>query len=284
MCQFCVQHGDGKAWYLQASTYAADLDRDLKRRAYLIDFVQDFGQNRTFALTNLERLEKLPAPLRDLGRSIATSRMKLSHFGQPVPIEECEAIFDLATSVVRVPCPCRHEAGTKDEGYCLAITTKPIDRYLDEAFKDYETGPDLAKFERLTKPEALALLRRAEDEGLMHSVWTFVTPFIGAICNCSLEAGCMAMRITVEHETPIMFKGHYRAHADIGACVGCADCVERCPFKAITIGPGHRRAVVDPEGCYGCGVCRSACAYDALHLEEREGAPEGLLLTGPAEG
>lgn len=273
MCQFCVQHGDGKTWYLEASNYAFDLDSDLKRREYLLHFLKDFGEGRDYALTNLDRLEKLPAPLRDLGRSIATSRMKLYHYGQPVPIEECEQIFDLATSVVRIPCPCRYEAGTKDEGYCLAITTKPIDRYLDEGFRDYETGPDLAKFERLTKAEAIALLHRAEGEGLMHSVWTFVTPFIGAICNCSLEAGCMAMRITVEHETPIMFKGHGIAEVDLDACVGCAECVERCPFDAITIGPGHKRAVVDLERCYGCGVCRSACEYEALSLVPRETEP-----------
>jgi ferredoxin len=270
MCQFCVQHGDGKAWYLEASTYAYDLDSDLKRREYVIDFVQDFSRNREFVLTNLERLEKLPARVRDLGRAVVTRQMKPSHFGQPVPIEECEQIFDLATSVVRVPCPCRWEAGSRDEGYCLAITTKPIDRYLDEAYKDYEMGPDTAKFERLTKPEAVALLHRAEEQGLMHSVWTFMTPFIGAICNCSLEAGCMAMRMTVEHETPNMFKGHHIAVADMDACVGCAECVERCPFKALTIGPGHKRAVVDAERCYGCGVCRSACEYEALALVERE--------------
>jgi ferredoxin len=282
MCQFCVQHGDGKSWYLEASTYAFDLDSDLRRREYLIDFVQDFGKNRRSALTNLERLERLPAPLRDLGRSVASSRMKPSHFGQPVPIEECERIFELATSVVRVPCPCRHEAGTKDEGYCLAITTKPIDRYLDEAFKDYETGPDLAKFERLTKAEALALLRRAEQQGLMHSVWTFVTPFVGAICNCSLEAGCMAMRITVEHQTPVMFKGHHVASADIGACSGCRRCVDQCPFSAITIGAGHRRAVVDAEGCYGCGVCRAVCDRGALALVARDGAPAVPVTAVPA--
>jgi ferredoxin len=270
MCQFCVQHGDGKAWYLEASNYSFDLDSDLKRRDYLIEFVRDFGKNREFALTNLERLERLPVRVRDLGRAVATRQMKPVHFGQPVPIEECEQIFDMATSVVRVPCPCRYESGSKDEGYCLAITTKPIDRYLDEAFKDYETGPDLAKFERLTKAEALALLRRAEDQGLMHSVWTFVTPFIGAICNCSLEAGCMAMRMTVEHETPMMFKGHRIASADVEACVGCAECVERCPFKAITIGPGHKRAIVDGQKCFGCGVCRSACEYEALALVDRD--------------
>ncbi|HEX9094275.1 MAG TPA: 4Fe-4S dicluster domain-containing protein [Coriobacteriia bacterium] len=273
MCQFCVQHGDGKTWYLEASTYAYDLDADLKRREYLLDFVKDFGANRAWALENLERLERLPARFQRLGKAAASRSMMPSHFGQPVPIEECEAILDICTSVVRIPCPCRYEAGTPDEGYCLAITTKPIDAALEEAYADYDIGPDTAKFQRLTKAETMELLRRTEQEGLMHSVWTFVTPFVAAICNCSLEAGCMAMRLTVEHDTPNMFKGHSIAHADMEACVGCADCVERCPFNALTIGPGHKRAIVDGERCYGCGVCRSACEHDALTLVPRETAP-----------
>jgi len=282
MCQFCVQHGDGKAWYLQARTYACDLDSDLKRHDYLLDFIKGFPKDRERALINLTRLERLPAPLRDLGRAAATFTMKKNHFGQPVPIEECAAIFDIATSIVRIPCPCRYAAGNKSDGYCLAITTKPVDALLDEGFADYDIGPDTQKFETLTKAQAMAILRRTEQEGLMHSVWTFVTPFIGAICNCSLEAGCMAMRITIEHETPIMFKGHYLAQADLEACTGCAECVKRCPFEALTIGPGHKRAVVDAGKCYGCGVCRSACEYDALRLVEREGAPQGLLVVGGA--
>ncbi|HEY5516860.1 MAG TPA: 4Fe-4S binding protein [Coriobacteriia bacterium] len=282
MCQFCVKHGDGKAWYLQASTYAYDLDSDLKRADYLVDFLTGFPKDRDWALTNLTRLERLPAPLRDLGRAAATATMKKNHFGQPVPIEECEAVFDIATSIVRIPCPCRYTAGNKTDGYCLAITTKPVDALLEKGFADYDIGPDTQKFETLTKAQAMAILRRTEQEGLMHSVWTFVTPFIGAICNCSLEAGCMAMKITIEHQTPIMFKGHYLAEADLDACTGCAECVERCPFDAIAIGPGHKRAVIDTERCYGCGVCRSACEYDALRLVERAGAPEGLLVVGGA--
>lgn len=270
MCQFCVQHGDGKSWYLEASTYAYDLDSDLKRRDYLVGFLRDFEKDREWVLDNLGRLEKLPRRVQRLGKSMASKRMQEFHYGQPVPIEECETILDICTSVVRIPCPCRFYSGTADEGYCLAITTKPVDALLDEGFKDYEFGPDTSKFERLTKEQTLTLLHRCEEQGLMHSVWTFMTPFVAAICNCNLEAGCMAMRLTVEHETPNMFKGHGIADVELDACVGCAECVERCPFQAITIGPAHKRAVVDLERCYGCGVCRSACEYDALRLVPRE--------------
>jgi NAD-dependent dihydropyrimidine dehydrogenase PreA subunit len=278
MCQFCVQHGDGKRWYLEASTYAYDLDHDLERREYLVGFVRDFGSSRAWTLRNLPLLDKAPQPLRDAGRALFTRTMKKNHFGQPVPIEECEQILDIATSVVRLPCPCRYYAGTPDEGYCLAITTKPIDSLLEESFADYDTGPDVSKFQRLTKAETVALLRRTEDEGLMHSVWTFQTPFIGAICNCDLESGCMAMNLTVAHKTPIMFKGEYIAMVDAEECSGCAACVERCPFSAIALEPQGRRAFVDPEACYGCGTCRSACSYGAIALRDRV---TGELLAVP---
>ena len=106
MCQFCVEHGEGKAWYLEAQTYAYDLDADLQRRQYIVDFVRDFDRNREWVLSNLERLEKLPARVQRLGKSMASKRMQESHYGQPVPIEECEAILDICTSVVRIPLPC----------------------------------------------------------------------------------------------------------------------------------------------------------------------------------
>jgi len=46
MCQFCVQHGDGEKWYLQARNYAADLSSDLHRRGYMLDFIRDFDAHR----------------------------------------------------------------------------------------------------------------------------------------------------------------------------------------------------------------------------------------------
>ena len=189
MCQFCVQHGDGKTWYLEASTYAYDLDADLRRREYLVHFIKDFGEGRAWALTNLERIEKLPLGIQKLGKSVASNRMREWHYGQPVPIEECEAILDICTSNVRIHCPCQYAAGTTDEGYCLAITTKPVDALLDAGFADYDLGPDTAKFERLDNQPTLALLRRCEEQGLMLSVWTFVTPFVAAICNRKPAAG-----------------------------------------------------------------------------------------------
>lgn len=272
MCDFCVQHGDGKKWYLKAENYAVDLSQDLERREYVIEFVSGFDRRMRWNTRLLDVVKAAPAPVRAAFSSIAQPRQIKDHFGQPVPIEECERIFDFATSVVQLPCVCRHFAKMPERGYCLAVTVVPADDTLHEAFRDYADGPDTPTLQRLTRDEAMAVLRRAETEGLMHSVWTFKTPFIAAICNCSLPAGCLAMKTTLYWGHKTMWKGEYHATVDVTACTGCGACVERCPFSAVAL-DARDVAVVDADACYGCGICRSACAADAISLVDR--APAG---------
>ncbi|MBN1192875.1 MAG: 4Fe-4S binding protein [Coriobacteriia bacterium] len=273
MCEFCTQHGDGKKWYLQAENYAVDLSQDLARREYMIDFVRGFERNMRLSVPLLKALQVAPRQLRTRIDGHFRPRQLADHFGQPVPIEECECIFDIATSITQLPCVCRHFAGTPERGYCLAVTVAPADDVFGEAFRDYASGPDTSAFQRLGREEAVAVLRRAEAEGLMHSVWTFKTPFIGAICNCNLASGCMAMRTTLEFGHKTMWKGEYVARIDAEWCTGCGACVELCPFAAISLDEAGAVAVVDLEKCYGCGICRSACSQSAIVLEDRTSLP-----------
>jgi NAD-dependent dihydropyrimidine dehydrogenase PreA subunit len=268
MCEFCVQHGDGRKWYLQATNYAVDLSRDLERREYVVDFVRGFDSRMKRNVKLLNAVAIAPKPLRTAFHSLAEERQIQDHFGQPVPIEECEQIFEFATSVVQLPCVCRHFAGKPERGYCLAVTVTPMDDVLAEAFADYLGGPDVSELQRLTRAEATEVLERAEREGLMHSVWTFKTPFIAAICNCNLASGCMAMKTTLEWGHTTMWRGEYVATVDEAACSGCGACVERCPFSAIAL-DAREVTVVDPQACFGCGICRSACGMDAIALVDR---------------
>ncbi len=275
MCEFCAQHGDGKVWYLQAENYAVDLSRDLERRSYLVDFVGGFDTRMKRNIPLLKTMKAAPSPIRRVFRSLAEPRQMRDHFGQPVPIEECERILDLTTSVVQLPCVCRHFAKKPEAGYCLGITVNPADDVLAEAFRGFQDGPDTAALQRLTREEALTILRRAESEGLMHSVWTFKTPFIAAICNCDLQSGCMAMTTTLTYGYKTMWKGEWRAAIDETGCLGCGACVERCPFSATSLG-ANEVATVDVEACYGCGICRSACPTDAIRLVKR--SQPGLVV------
>jgi len=273
VCQFCVEHGEGERWYLQAKNYAYDLESDLRRREYVIEFIRGFGETRTNALNWARRLDALPAPVADLGKTAISRHMQPRHFGQALPIEDCGEVFDLATSITVIPCICRmHTPGKSADEVCILVTTQPIEPVLTEGFSSYEDGPDLDDFHRIDKSEAMELLRRCEEAGLMHSIWTFQTPFTAAICNCNLESGCMAMRMTAGHGIKLMWRGEWVARLDEERCTRCGACARICPFSAIEAGGG--RVTLHTERCWGCGICRDSCRHEALHLAERRSVPE----------
>lgn len=274
MCQFCIEHGEGERWYLQAKVYAADLASDLERRGYVVDFIKDFEANRAKIISGLAIADRLPEKTQAVVKRRVQEGFLRNHFGQPVPLEECESIFDITSSITRIPCVCRRAARTSDDRHCMVVTTRPIDDVLLEGFADYEDGPDLSDFHRISKAEAVEWLVACEEQGLMHSVWTFKTPFIAAICNCDLESGCMAMRISVTHDTPIMWRGEHVAEVDAGVCSGCGECAALCPFGAIADGSRGTPASIRISECWGCGICRSACAPGAITLRDRREIPQ----------
>ena len=116
-------------------------------------------------------------------------------------------------------------------------------------------------------------MREHEREGLCHTVWTVITPFIVGICNCD-RSGCLAMRATVTHGIHMMFRAEYVAAADPGLCSGCRECMRVCQFDAISFSAARKKAEIDPKRCYGCGVCRAVCAKGAISLADRRTVDE----------
>ncbi len=166
MCQFCVEHGEGKRWYLEASNYALDLNSDLARRDYVVDFISGFEQMRSRAVTAGNVLGKLPRPIAQLGKDAITRHQQANHFGQPLSLEDCEQVLDIASSITVIPCICRlHEPGRTAEEVCVLVTSSPVDSVLEEGFSDYDAGPDLDDFHTLSKSQAMELLRDCEDQG-----------------------------------------------------------------------------------------------------------------------
>jgi ferredoxin len=275
MCEFCLKHAEGKKWYLRAENYSEDLLSDLRRRK----FIENFFTNTEDLANDVDRLEKLdkaPGFIKALMRRIITRRMKKNHFGQVLPIEEVESIFGFVNSIIRVACVCRHVTIGAEKRYCYGISMGPdggkmgeILRGLDSSFL---SGPETEGLETVTKEEAISAFRDHEMEGLCHTVWTFQAPFIGGICNCD-RADCLAMKTTVTHDIPIMFRAEYVAEIDPDKCVGCRQCMRVCQFGAITYSTSNEKAVIDQRSCYGCGICRVVCKQDAIRLEDRTSVP-----------
>ena len=275
MCEFCHKHGEGKRWYLQAKNYSDDLLSDLRRR----NFISEFFAHPEVAREREEKtakLEKVPGFVRKGLTWQASNKMKKVHFGQVVPIEEMERIFDFLTSIFRYECWCRRTTVGSKQRYCYGVSMAPEGGKLAEIIRkvdpSYLTGPDTTGLEEVGKEEALTAFRDYEKQGLCHTVWTFHAPFIGGFCNCD-RSDCFAMRFTVLHGMPIMFRGEYVAEVDPDLCKGCRECMRVCQFGAIGFSVAQKKVNVDPRRCYGCGICRSVCAKDAILLHDRIAVP-----------
>ncbi|MBA7482123.1 MAG: 4Fe-4S dicluster domain-containing protein [Dehalococcoidia bacterium] len=275
MCEFCHKHGEGKKWYLQAKNYSEDLMSDLRRRKFIADFFSK-PEDLAESMGKLEKLSRAPAFVKGVLAPYISGRQKKIHFGQVLPMEDIERIFGFVSSVIRTACLCRQENLGTEQRYCYGISMAPqgggFRKIIEEIDASYLTGPDTAGLEALTKEEALDSFREHEKEGLCHSVWTFITPFIGGICNCD-RSDCYAMRATVTYGIPVMFRAEYVAEVNPELCNGCRQCMRVCQFGAMGYSAANKKVVIDPRRCYGCGVCRASCTKDAITLNDRTSVP-----------
>ena len=121
----------------------------------------------------------------------------------------------------------------------------------------------------LSKEEARDILKRCEEEGLVH-VTSNTGKYIDLICNCC-SCHCGMLQSMKNAPAPGMLaKSAFIAYLDEGDCSGCGDCVSRCPMDALEM-EGDVVAF-NQKRCIGCGLCVSVCPTGALRLEPREGA------------
>jgi len=271
MCEFCLKHGEGRKWYLEAKNYSEDLLSDLRRRKFIADFASDVDTIRAGA-EKMKLLDRVPGFVRRVLSWGVSRRFKKMHFGQVVPIEDIERILGFTNSVVRVACICRYATRGVDARYCYGVSMGPdggiFGNLVEAPDSSYLKGPDGTRMENLSKKEALELMHDHEREGLCHTVWTFITPFIGGICNCD-RTDCMAMRATVGHGMRVMFRAEYVAETDPDRCTGCRACTRICQFGAMGFSAARKKVEIDPKRCFGCGSCRSVCPQQAIALRAR---------------
>jgi ferredoxin len=234
------------------------LDQD-ERRKYAAEFINGFEKRVPPSIKQLDMIRR--TPLMKLAKPILTYNQKQDHYGQVVPMEDVEKIFELVQGAIRLPCVCRRvTTGNMNARYCYGLTMdKQLMDSLDDSFS----------LETLTNEEALDSISKLDKEGLVHSVWTFKTPFIGGLCNCDQD--CMAYRIThARRDYPVMFRAEWVAQVSADECNGCRLCMRQCQYGAIRYSSNNKKVVIDPMACYGCGVCRAVCNKDAITLSPRE--------------
>lgn len=261
MCEFCTLHGEGKIWYLAAQNYAQEVLRDTARHDFMWSLFRRLERTAAWSLSALDAIGAVPF-VPGVVSAAATASAKRHHFGQVVPLEDAERILDLTDSIVRLPCVCRTlTTGRKDARYCFGLGAGA--KRLMGCVPD-----DGGRTETLTPDEARAALRGLDSKGLVHSVWTFHTPFIGGLCNCDQD--CLAYRTQVSASlSQVFFPAEYVARIEPELCRGCRQCAALCAFGSVRFSASSGKCSVDPHLCYGCGVCRVACKSGAVTLERR---------------
>jgi len=268
MCEFCIRHGEGKKWYLQAKNYSQEL-LNSERIRYIFSFANNIERWATDWASELDRLIITNPSSKSQFIARRTEDFKREHYGQIVPLEEIEQILDMTISIVRLPCICRSALwGRYDARYCFGITTSiPFLRHLINLYPDFSSN-----LEVLTKGEAKKAFQEHDHDGLVHSVWTFITPFIGVICNCT-NKDCLPLKWRLREGLTMFFKGEYVARIDWDNCIGCRDCMKLCNFGAIGYSASLQKCHINQLQCYGCGVCRAICPYEAITLQDRNAIP-----------
>ncbi len=269
MCEFCTKHGDGKIWYKNAANYAHDLVSDLDRRKYVGSFLESTIKDGFNTLGRLEALFRRKGRLPDSLVMNMVNRAKKEHFGQVLPIEEIREVVLKAETIVRMPCACRWASQKKEHRCCYGISYGP-DAWYKHIDMSYFGKASDEGLESLEREEAIKQMEEMEAHGAIHTIWTMVTPFIGAVCNCTAH-DCIAMKTLSGIRVETMARAEYAATVRQELCEGCGSCREACQFNAIssTEVQGRDIAVIDAQMCFGCGLCRRACSSGAISLALR---------------
>jgi len=118
----------------------------------------------------------------------------------------------------------------------------------------------------ISKEECLAILDRAEREGLVLQPGNTMEPF--CICIC---CGCCCGVLTAAKQFPKpaeLFASNYYAELSEEDCIGCSVCISRCQMEAINI--TNKKAAIDLDRCIGCGLCVTTCPTKAIKLVQKD--------------
>ena len=89
MCEFCTKHGEGKKWYLQINNYLEERLTEEERK-----FPYNLYENlEKWAAESWALVDSAPKPGDLVG--LMLDEMKKTHWGQVVPLEDVEEIFDM---------------------------------------------------------------------------------------------------------------------------------------------------------------------------------------------
>jgi len=179
--------------------------------------------------------------------------------------EMMERVVEKVNVIALVHCPCRATA--------RLIGKKRCDHPLENCIKyddlaEYLIEKDIGR--EITKKEALEVIRRSEEAGLVHLVDN-AREGVKHTCNC---CGCCCWSVgTIRRKKiprDVLMATYFLRETDKERCTGCGACVEICPVQVIKMEGDF--PVIDKDWCIGCGVCAVPCPASAVKLVRKSNA------------
>jgi len=206
------------------------------------------------------RDEKMRDSIIPQARVIPIERTISMEWGEILPLESISAVLDNAKTIAQAECTCR---------VLMRNCENPTDNcILLDDFANIFVERGVAH--EITKEEALDILERSEELGLVHHLNNTGPEGYLFICSCC-TCCCMILRGMIQlGKDNVCCKSRYIAKMDSDKCEGCGNCESRCLFGAVAMVGG--KAKVDEDACFGCGLCASDCPSGAIEM---------ILVRGP---
>jgi len=173
---------------------------------------------------------------------------------------EAEALLRRARLIALGPCECRtkHQRCAAPVNVCLT---------LNEASSHATQTSE--GFRPAAVDEALAALRASHEAGLVHLAYRKPGLETTIFCSC---CPCCCWFLTAlarfDYHDAIVESSHI-AVQDGERCVGCGQCMDRCPFQAWIQEQDSPQISLRSDSCFGCGVCVSRCPTGAIAFVPR---------------
>jgi Pyruvate/2-oxoacid:ferredoxin oxidoreductase delta subunit len=221
-----------------------DLDEELVRdmNEYSPVFFQDLHRTKT------QQLRTIP-----IGASLKGQ-------GAVLPYEEARRLIEAQSKILVAPCICRKEHTLVGGGCGKSLETCLVFSGGAHFYEKNGIG------RVITPEEALEILKKAEEEGLVLQP-TNAKKIIN-ICLCCGDC-CQILKNLRRHPRPAaIVHTNFLARVRPEDCLGCEVCLDRCQMAAVQMKEG--RAEIDPDRCIGCGLCVPTCAGQAIDLLQKE--------------
>ena len=202
----------------------------------------------------------------------ATPQLRTVPIMQVIPVHREILAHEAAGEMLRehdrfliAPCICRRERTLVGEGCGKLLDACLIMGGGVEYYAQNGIG------RTIDREEALALLRRADEQGLV--LQPSNAKRIANICMCC-GCCCGVLRTIKKHPRPAEFVSTpFRVALDGGACEDCGICLTRCPMDALKR-TAEGTISLNPDRCIGCGLCVSTCSGKSLVLVRKPEAEQ----------